>query len=109
MFLQNNRGSSFLRNRFIYFFIPVIILIFYNNGLAQYVPGINNNVTLLANMDDYNVYSNIWGYIDSLGNEYALIGHDAGTSIINITDPASPVEVTMIPGPTGPTTIWREI
>jgi choice-of-anchor B domain-containing protein len=76
---------------------------------AQYVPGVNNNVTLLGHLDDYSVYSNIWGYIDEFGNEYALIGHDAGTSIVNITDPINPIEVDMIPGPTAGGTIWREI
>jgi len=109
MFLQLNWGKSFLLSGFKYFFIPILICICSIAAFAQYVPGVNNNVTLLGILDEYNVYSNIWGYVDSLGNEYALIGHDAGTSIINITDPANPFEVTMIPGPTGPTSIWREI
>ena len=109
MFLQLNWGKSFLLKGVNYFLIPILIFICSSNAFAQYVPGVNNNVTLLANLDEYDVYSNIWGYIDQLGNEYALIGHDAGTSIINITNPANPFEVTMIPGPTGPATIWREI
>ena len=109
MFLQPNWGKSFLLRGFKYFRILIFILICSSSTFAQYVPGVNNNVTMLANLDEYNVYSNIWGYIDPSGNEYALIGHDAGTSIINITDPANPFEVTMIPGPTGPATIWREI
>jgi len=109
MFLQFNWGKSFLLSGSKYFFIPILMCVFSIATFAQYVPGVNNNVTLLANLHEYNVYSNIWGYVDSLGNEYALMGHVAGTSIINITDPASPFEVTMIPGPTGPGTIWREI
>ncbi|MCH7964009.1 MAG: choice-of-anchor B family protein [Bacteroidetes bacterium] len=109
MFIQFNWGRSFLLNRFKYFLILILIFICSSSAFAQYVPGVNNNVTMLANLDEYSVYSNIWGYIDPSGNEYALIGHDAGTSIINITDPANPVEVTMIPGPTAPGTIWREI
>lgn len=76
---------------------------------SQYVPGVNNNVTLLSHMDEYNVYSNLWGYVDEFGNEYTLIGHNAGTSIINITDPTNPLEVEMVPGPTAGGTIWREI
>ncbi len=109
MFLLLNWGKSFLLKRFKYFLILILIFICSSSVFAQYVPGVNDNVTLLANLDEYSVYSNIWGYIDPSGNEYALIGHDAGTSIINITDPANPVEVTMIPGPTAPGTIWREI
>lgn len=100
MFLLLNWDRTFLLKRFKYFLILILILICSSSAFAQYVPGVNNNVTLLANLDEYSVYSNIWGYIDPSGNEYALIGHDAGTSIINITDPANPVEVTMIPGPT---------
>ncbi|MDH4071457.1 MAG: choice-of-anchor B family protein, partial [Ignavibacteria bacterium] len=60
------------------------------------------------NLDQYATYSNIWGY-ERDGREYALIGHDAGTSIVDITDPESPVEIEMIPGPTAFGTIWREI
>ena len=76
-------------------------------AFAQYVPGVNNNVTLLGRQDKYNGYSNIWGYTDASGNEYALVGADVGLSIVNITNPANPVEVSFIPGP-GPTG-WREI
>jgi choice-of-anchor B domain-containing protein len=76
---------------------------------AQYVPGVNNNVTLLSHINSYQRYSNIWGYVDSLGNEYAIIGHNAGTSFYKITDPLNPVEVAMIPGTTSQGTVWREI
>jgi len=98
--------NSTLRN----FFILIAIIFFFNSfSNGQYVPGINNNVTLLGHLDSYNTYSNIWGYSDSLGNEYAIMGHNAGTSIVNITNPSSPVEVDMVPGPTAGGTIWREI
>jgi choice-of-anchor B domain-containing protein len=92
-----------------YYSIIMIVLWFIIPVNAQYIPGINNNVTLLSQTDDYQRYSNIWGYIDSLGNEYAIIGHNAGTSFYNITDPYNPVEVGMVPGPTAQGTIWREI
>jgi choice-of-anchor B domain-containing protein len=58
--------------------------------------------------------SNIWGYTDELGNEYALVGvngangqpNTGGLSVVNVTDPANPVEVFFTPGPNS---IWREI
>ena len=75
--------------------------------LAQYRPGVNNHVTLLGRLDQYGGYANVWGYTDSKGNEYALLGASTGLSIINITDPRHPVEVAFVPG-AGPT-IWREI
>ncbi|MEZ5174109.1 MAG: choice-of-anchor B family protein [Bacteroidia bacterium] len=34
--------------------------------------------------------SNIWGYVDSLGNEYALMGTSRGLSIIDVSDPFNP-------------------
>lgn len=50
--------------------------------------------------------SDIWGYTDSLGNEYALIGLLNGTSIVDISDPSSPIEVAFVEGPES---IWRDI
>ena len=50
--------------------------------------------------------ANIWGYADSLGNEYALVGTSTGLSIVDVTNPDLPVlrfEVN------GVTSIWREI
>ncbi|MEO8148130.1 MAG: choice-of-anchor B family protein [Bacteroidia bacterium] len=50
--------------------------------------------------------ANIWGYVDSLGNEYAIVGTTAGVSIVNVTNPTSPVEVFTVPGLSSS---WREI
>jgi choice-of-anchor B domain-containing protein len=68
----------------------------------------SSNVTLLSNLNPHpsGRYSDCWGYTDSLGREYALIGAALGTSIIEITDPANPVERAFIPGPESN---WRDI
>jgi choice-of-anchor B domain-containing protein len=50
--------------------------------------------------------ANICGYVDSVGNEYALVGAQMGMSIVKVTNPASPVEVLQIPGPDN---LWKEI
>jgi len=50
--------------------------------------------------------SNVWGYADSLNNEYALVGLYDGMSIVDVTNPDSVTELFHIPGPNG---IWREI
>ncbi len=84
-----------------------LVLLLAASAFAQYQPGVNNNITLLGHQHKYRAYSNIWGYTDARGNEYALLGTDVGLSIVNITDPLKPVEVDFIPGP-GPTA-WREI
>ena len=52
-----------------------------------------------ANLND------VWGYVDEIGNEYALVGTSKGTSIVNVTDPTNPVEVFWLPGSTS---IWRD-
>ncbi|CAN5575473.1 hypothetical protein BH11BAC1_BH11BAC1_07750 [soil metagenome] len=50
--------------------------------------------------------SNIWGYVDSLGNEYALVGTADGVRIIDVTNPVSPVQRFIV---TGNNSSWREI
>ncbi|NRA11502.1 MAG: choice-of-anchor B family protein [Crocinitomicaceae bacterium] len=50
--------------------------------------------------------SDIWGYVDGLGNEYAIVGNETGTSIVDVTDPANPVEVLYT---AGDQTIWRDM
>jgi len=50
--------------------------------------------------------SDIWGYVDEEGNEYALVGTYSGLSIVDVTDPENPVEVFF---GTGPNSIWRDI
>lgn len=50
--------------------------------------------------------ANICGYVDSLGNEYALVGASKGMSIVDVTNPSSPVQVMQVPGPDN---LWREI
>ncbi len=50
--------------------------------------------------------SDIWGYVDGSGNEYAIVGLNDGTSIVDVTDPANPFEVFFEPGMNS---IWRDI
>ncbi len=75
-------------------------------AFTQYRPGVNHRVSLLSRLDSYSNYSNIWGYTDAQGREYALLGTSSGLSIVNITDPKKPVEAAFVPGPFSP---WREI
>ncbi|MCH6573897.1 MAG: choice-of-anchor B family protein, partial [Bacteroidetes bacterium] len=69
-----------------------------------------NDVELLGQLNPYpNLdYADIWGYAAN-GREYALMGVTGGTSIIDVTDPAKPVEVDFITGPTAPPYEWRDI
>ena len=49
--------------------------------------------------------NDVWGYVDEQGNEYAIVGTEDGTSIMNVSDPANPFEVFWLPGENS---IWRD-
>lgn len=52
--------------------------------------------------------ANLWGFVhrcDSGDREYAVIGLNNGTAVVDVTDPASPAEVGFIPGVSSS---WRE-
>jgi choice-of-anchor B domain-containing protein len=64
------------------------------------------NMQQLGKLPYSNELSDIWGYADANGNEYALAGVYNGLSIVNVTDPANPVEVFF---GSGPNSVWRDI
>lgn len=68
------------------------------------------NMTELGALDIPTIHStglnDVWGYTDEVGNEYALVGAKDGVSIVDITDPATPVEVFWTPGLNS---IWRDL
>ena len=66
------------------------------------------NVPLLENVNGHAGagYNDCWGYTAPDGREYALLGVQDGTSIIDITDNPPFSEVTFIPSITS---IWRDI
>lgn len=76
-----------------------------------------HNITLLGHLDYQALrsthLSNLWGYADEAGNEYALVGvnglgtpDSGGLSVVDVSDPANPVEVFFAPGPPS---AWREV
>lgn len=65
------------------------------------------NVTYRSNLPYPNdALSNIGGYVDSSGNEYALVGYESGLSIVNVSDPDNPFVAFTVPGTSS---IWREV
>lgn len=51
--------------------------------------------------------SNLWGFVDADdGREYAVMGLNTGTAVVDVTDPVAPRVVGAI---TGPTSSWREV
>ena len=67
---------------------------------------ISKNVTLLKHLDNYTRYSACWSYVHHDGREYAVLGTEFGTSIVNVTVPDAAYEVAFIPGLSS---IWREM
>ena len=50
--------------------------------------------------------SDIWGWVDSSGNEYAIVGTNDGTSIFDLSNPVNPQEVLFVQGTNS---VWRDI
>lgn len=96
MFLKNKKSLS----------IWVLLLPFLI--LSERASSQGFNAVLLGNLDHYtdHDYSDIWGYVDSNGREYAIMGVGHGTTFIDVTDPYNPVEVGFVDGPNS---IWRDI
>ncbi|MFT4645623.1 MAG: choice-of-anchor B domain-containing protein [Planctomycetota bacterium] len=64
------------------------------------------NVDFLGNLQFEQKINDIWGYEDINGNEYALIGGEQGTFIVDVSIPTNPTQLFFIPGDT---TIWRDL
>lgn len=81
----------------------ILLLLVLNTAFAQYS---HQHIDLLGNFDDPTVqaestygirYQSCWGYVDSLENEYGIIGSTAGTYVIDVTVPTNPVQKAYIP------------
>jgi choice-of-anchor B domain-containing protein len=57
-------------------------------------------------MGNPNSGSDCWGYTSPSGREYAIFGHEAGTAIVEITNPGAAEIVAEIDGPNS---LWRDI
>ena len=101
--MKNNNSLSRLLIQVIYATAFVLLLFAPKYAFTQLnvdsISHINYQQLHAANLND------VWGYVDELGNEYALVGTSKGTSIVNVTDPTNPVEVFWLPGSTS---IWRD-
>ena len=64
------------------------------------------NVSLVGQLDYPLDCSDIWGYVDETGVEYAIMGVLDGTAVISLADPTNPTEVLFVPGATS---IWRDM
>ena len=72
------------------------------NGYGQE----NFNFEMIANVPVGESGNDVWGYVDSTGVEYAIMGTRNTTKIWSLEDPSNPIERASIPGPAG---VWRDI
>jgi choice-of-anchor B domain-containing protein len=88
-----------------------LCLFFVSGSQAQY------NIEYLGRLDYQALrnsnLSNLWGYTDEFGNEYAIVGvngsggnNPGGVSVVALGDGTTPQQVFFYPGPPS---IWREV
>ncbi len=83
---------------------------------AVSMAGAQLNIELVGQLSYQSIHnsaiSNLWGYTDEEGNEYAIVGvngggpEPGGVSVVSLADPANPQEVFFHPGLQS---IWREV
>ena len=64
------------------------------------------NLSFTGHLPYQDNLNDIWGYVGNDNKEYAFVGVKTGVSIVDVDDPANPVELFFIPGPAS---VWREI
>lgn len=82
----------------------MLVLSFYGQNLAQ----ISKNMVLFSNppLEGSTFFSDVWGYEDKVGKEFAVIGTRTNIRVYEVTDPRNPVKVFDQPG--GSSTSWRD-
>ena len=51
--------------------------------------------------------TDVWGFVDlNTGREYALVGYDIGTAVVDVSDPEAPLEVGFVDGQPA---FWRDV
>lgn len=91
----------------------LLILAFLNLSRIHAQQEISLNVTFHSNWDDdnlpghfYGTYNDVWGYVDSNGREYAILGSASYIHFFDVTDPDNPVLIDQVLG--GSQTVWRD-
>ena len=82
------------------------LILFLALSLITWAATAQKNMSMLGQLSYSESLSDIWGYVDEEGNEYALVGVYDGFSVVDISDPSSPEEIFFGPGPQS---IWRDI
>ncbi|MEP7264655.1 MAG: choice-of-anchor B family protein [Bacteroidota bacterium] len=84
-----------------------LLLSFY--ALAMVITANSQSLNLIGHMSYTGTCAGVWDYVDSLNNEYAIVGVSDKVSIVDVTNPAAPVERFSVPALSGQTSLWREL
>lgn len=83
----------------------LIIMVVSSTTLFAQVPPLN--ISLASNLSSIGAANDCWGWWDGQGNEYAIVGIQAGgVDIIDITNPSSPQ---VVASTQGVPSLWRDI
>lgn len=85
-------------------FFTALTIVFTFGAIAQL------NLDSISHVNYFTLHTtminDVWGYEDEMGNEYALVGTENGTSVVDISTPSNPVEVFWEPGMNS---VWRDL
>lgn len=84
----------------------LLFCMMFGYGKVSLYAQFHKNISLEGHLSYTECVSSLWGYTDTQGREYALVGTCSGTSIVDINTPGSPEELFFVPGPQS---IWREM
>ena len=77
----------------------MVLLNFLHSDLINYNLDLIDNITFTNASNNFGI-SDVWGYTDETGIEYAIVGYQYGTSILDVSsNPGNAVEVANIIGP----------
>lgn len=86
----------------------ILLLTLFFNGLlaSQAQPHFQIDSVSSLDLSQNYLLNEVWGYVDSNGTEYALVGRQDGFSVVSLADTLNPVQLY---SDTGANTIWRDI
>ena len=93
-----------IKSRIIMRLVSLLLFCFFNISLVS--GQANFNVSQISNLRYDETLSDVWGWVDSTGREYAIVGVNTYTSVVSLEDPANPEELVRIPGARS---IWRDM
>lgn len=84
-----------------------LLILFISGLLGYFQADAQKNISRLgAFYANGQTLAGCWHYVDSVGNEYALIGAANGIMILDVTNPASPLFLFQLPGLNS---LWHEV